>query len=58
MVKRARASIDCLDVPQPRDPDEWDEPLFDSTRDYVEQIDAYKAFQGKPTGRKTKQSTE
>ena len=47
-----------LDVPEPCDADEWDEPLFDSARDYLGQIDAFKTFQGKPTGRKTKQSTE
>jgi hypothetical protein len=32
--------------------DEDDNPLFDSTRDYVEQVDAYKGFQGKRTTRK------
>lgn len=37
--------------PEPEDGDEDDNPLFDSTRDYVEQIDCYKAFQGKPTER-------
>jgi hypothetical protein len=39
------------DWPEPKDGDEDDDPLFDSTRDYVEQIDNYKAFQGKPTSR-------
>ena len=33
------------------DPD----PLFDSTRGYLEQIDRYKRHQGKPTSRKTRQ---
>lgn len=31
----------------------WDDPLLDSTRDYVVQVDRYKAHQGKLTGRKT-----
>ena len=57
MMSRAQGVIGIdLDVPEPCDADEWEEPLFDSARDYVEQIDAYKAFQGKPTGRKTKKS--
>jgi hypothetical protein len=34
--------------PEPDDGDEDDDPLFDSTRDYVEQIDRYKRHQGKP----------
>jgi hypothetical protein len=29
-------------------PHEDDDPLFDSTRDYVEQMDRYKQHQGKP----------
>jgi hypothetical protein len=34
--------------PEPDDGDEDDDPLFDSTREYVEQIDRYKEHQGKP----------
>jgi hypothetical protein len=34
--------------------DEDDDPLFDSTRDYIEQIDRYKEHQGKPTERRSK----
>jgi hypothetical protein len=34
--------------------DEDPDPLFDSTRDYLEQIDRYKRHQGKPTARKTR----
>ena len=40
-----------LDLPEPADADEWPDPLFDSTRGYVEQMDRYKAFQGRPIGR-------
>jgi len=36
------------DWPEAREPDEDDDPLFDSTRDYVEQMDRYKQHQGKP----------
>jgi hypothetical protein len=38
--------------PEPRDGDEDPDPLFDSIRDYVDQIDRYKEHQGKPTGHK------
>lgn len=44
-----------IDWPEPRAGDEDNDPLFDSTRDYVEQIDRYNEFQGKPTGRKPEQ---
>jgi hypothetical protein len=33
----------------PAEPDEIDDPLFDSARGYLEQIDRYKAHQGEPT---------
>jgi hypothetical protein len=35
--------------PQSRTPNEFDDPLYDSRRDYLEQLRAYKEFQGKPT---------
>jgi hypothetical protein len=35
----------------PEPADGWDDPLFDSTRDYVSQVDRFKAHQGKPTAR-------
>jgi hypothetical protein len=38
-----------FDWPEPDDGDEDGDPLFDSTREYVEQIDRYKEHQGKPT---------
>jgi hypothetical protein len=41
--------VDQIDWPEPREGDEDDDPLFDSTRDYVEQIDRYKEHQDKPT---------
>jgi hypothetical protein len=40
----------CPDFAADEDPD----PLFDSTRSYVEQIDRYKRHQGKPTTRKAR----
>jgi hypothetical protein len=43
---------DGYDWPEPDDSDEDDDPLFDSSRDYVEQIDRYKEHQGKPTARR------
>ena len=36
----------------PAAPDEDDDPLFDSAREYVDQIDRYKAHAGKPTARR------
>ena len=42
-----------IDWPEPADGDEDLDPLFDSTRSYVEQIDRYKQHQGKPTTRKS-----
>ena len=43
-----------LDVewPEPKEGDEDDDPLFDSARDYLTQIDSYKKFQGKPASRR------
>ena len=38
--------------PKPAEADEDPAPLFDSRRDYVEQIGAYKRHQGKPTARR------
>jgi hypothetical protein len=43
---------DEIDWPVPADGDEDDDPLFDSTRSYIEQIDRYKLFQDKPTERR------
>src|SRR5215469_8204802 len=36
------------------DADEDDDPLFDTTRGYVEQVDRYKGYQGKPITRKVR----
>jgi hypothetical protein len=41
--------IDGYDWPEPADGEEDDDPLFDSTREYVEQINRYKLHQDKPT---------
>ncbi len=45
---------DEIEWPEPDDGDEDDDPLFDSTRNYVEQIDCYKEYQGKPTERRNR----
>ncbi len=57
-----RAITEKLDARQPDPADyQWPEPapggedpdpLLDSSRTYVEQVDRFKAHQGKPTGRK------
>jgi hypothetical protein len=43
---------DEINWPEPADGDEDDDALFDSTRSYIEQIDRFKAHQGKPTERR------
>ena len=43
---------DDIDWPEPMEGDEDDDPLFDSTRGYVRQMDRYKRHQGKPTSRR------
>lgn len=47
-----RFDFNSIDWPQPEQGDEDPDPLFNSTRDYVEQIDRYKQHQGKPTTRR------
>jgi predicted nucleic acid-binding Zn ribbon protein len=39
--------VDDYEWPEPKDADEDPDPLFDSTRDYLDQIGRYKAQQGK-----------
>lgn len=36
-----------LDLPEPQAGDEDEDPLYDSTRSYLDQLERYKAFQGK-----------
>jgi len=47
-LREAAPYIDDYEWPEPADGDEYDDPLFDSSRDYVEQIDRYKAHEDKP----------
>jgi hypothetical protein len=49
----AAPDLDDYAWPEPRQGDEDSDPLFDSRRDYVEQINRYKAHQGKPTERRS-----
>jgi hypothetical protein len=41
--------VDDIEWPEPAEGDEDPDPLFDSTRDYVEQVDRFKSHQDKPT---------
>jgi hypothetical protein len=41
-----------IEWPEPAEGDEAIDPLFDSTRTYVEQMDCYKSFQDRPTTRR------
>jgi len=45
------ADVDNVEWPEPKDGDEDPDPLYDSKRTYVEQIDRYKRHQGKLTTR-------
>jgi hypothetical protein len=53
-LERERPDLDAVDWPEPREGDEDDDPLFDSTRDYVEQVDRFKQHQGKLTRRRAR----
>jgi hypothetical protein len=46
------ADADEIEWTSPAEPEETDDPLFDSSRDYVEQVNRYKFHLGKPTGRR------
>ena len=52
-LEAAAPDVDDFEWPEPRDADEDDDPLFDSTRDYVTQVDRYKKHQDKPIERTT-----
>jgi len=51
-LEEAAPDPDDVNWPEPEDGHEDPDPLFDSTRAYLDQIDRYKAHQGKPTERK------
>jgi hypothetical protein len=46
-LRGAAPDPDQFDWPEPVDGDEWDDPLYDSTREYVEQVDRFREFQDK-----------
>jgi hypothetical protein len=50
----AAPALDDYSWPEPRQGNEDPNPLFDSRRDYIEQINRYKEHQGKPTERRGK----
>jgi hypothetical protein len=52
LVAEAGTILAKADFPEPPDADEDDDPLYDSQRRYVEQIDRYKEHQAKPTSRR------
>jgi hypothetical protein len=51
----AAPDLDDYDWPEPRPGNEDPDPLFDSRRDYIEQINRYKAHQGQPTERRSRE---
>ena len=51
-LQRQAPDLDLVDWPEPADGIEDDDPLFDSSRGYIEQIDRFKMHQGKPTERR------
>jgi hypothetical protein len=54
-LKNKAPHIDDIDMPEPEGGDEDLDPLFDSSRDYVEQVDRFKEFQDKPTEAKERE---
>jgi hypothetical protein len=50
-LEESAPDLNAVDWPEPGAADETDDPLFDSARDYVTQVDRYKRHLGKPTGR-------
>lgn len=46
-LEEVRPEFDPADMPEPRPANPPDAPLFDSKRDYVEQIDHYRSWQGR-----------
>jgi hypothetical protein len=55
--EEGNAIPDDADFPEPPEADEDPDPLYDSSRDYVEQIDRYKGHQGKTIKRKVAKNT-
>ncbi len=51
-LKEEAPDLDEIDWPEPKDGDEDDDPLFDSTRDYVDQMDRLNEYQERPTEKK------
>jgi hypothetical protein len=47
--------LDGIEWPEPEEDAAGEPPLFDSMRGYVEQIDHYKRYQGKPTTHRRRQ---
>jgi RNA polymerase-binding transcription factor DksA len=50
--------LDSYDWPEPAEGDEDDDPMFDSTRSYVDQVARYKEHQGKSADRKPRKKLE
>lgn len=48
LTEEGDAILANADFPEPPEADEDPDPLYDSSRDYIEQIDRYKGHQGKP----------
>jgi len=49
-LKEAAPDPASIDWPEPEEGDEADDALFDSTRDYLDQIARYRQHQGKKEG--------
>ena len=46
-LRGEKPEVDADMIPEARDPDPVDEPLYSSDRDYLEQLDHYHDWQGK-----------
>jgi hypothetical protein len=49
-LEAAAPNLDSIEWPEPEPADEFEDPLYDSRRDYLTQIDRYREHQGKPNG--------
>jgi hypothetical protein len=56
ILEAEKPDLEDYEWPEPADGDEYDDPLFDSSRDYVEQIDRCKEYQDKPTTGSTRRN--
>jgi len=53
-LQEAQPDAESFGWPEPADADEYDEPLYDSTRSYLDQLACYRRHEGKTDDGKLK----